>query len=279
MKTFHSVLGPAVVALLVACPALASAQGEDDPNIVIEGAEEVPGDAPGADGAGRAGGAGGAGAGGSAGAVRPAGGAAVDGTLEQRVAALEAELAAVREAVREEDDDDDAFDLQFQLRGGWFHLAHNHRDDVFAPDTQQRGWMAGIGMVMPIDRDMGPVDLFGFIHLEYRQMGTGEDFRSPATGQRGTISYINLVGGPQLAFPVSETITPYVQTGVNLMTRSHPSEAFTHLDLGGVLGAGVDIAVHDHASFGLEYRYTWFGVADLEDEDYGQLAAYLGLDF
>ena len=263
MKTFHSVLGPAVVALLMGCPALASAQGADDPEIGIEGAG--PGGAAGAGAPGAAGGA--------------AGGAAVDGTLEQRVAALEAELAAVREAVREDEEDDDAFDLQFQLRGGWFHLAHNHHDDLFAPDTQQRGWMAGFGLVTPIDRDMGPVDLFGFIHLEYRQMGTGDDFRSTATGRKGTISYINLVGGPQLAFPVNEMITPYLQTGLNLMIMSHPSDAFTHLDLGAVLGAGVDIAVHDHASFGLEYRYTWFGVADLEDEDYGQVAAYLGLDF
>ncbi|MEZ6184396.1 MAG: hypothetical protein R3F62_05210 [Planctomycetota bacterium] len=41
----------------------------------------------------------------------------------------------------------------------------------------------------------------------------------------------------------------------------------------------LSFALHEHVSLGVEYKYTWFGVADQEEEDYGQATAYLGFNF
>lgn len=92
-----------------------------------------------------------------------------------------------------------------------------------------------------------------------------DDGAHPATGRSAPL--------------VSDTIRPFVLVGANMQVCSPPQDPITYLDLGFVAGLGVDVKLHERVSVGLDYKFTWFGVADQEEEDYGMLGAYIGFNF
>ena len=213
--------------------------------------------------------------------------------LDARLRALEADEAAARD---DDDDDDDDEEWQLQLRGGWFHLEEDHDDELRKNDGHDHGWAAGVGLDVPVwtdigrdrdddgdrDRDRdddGGVDLLTHIAIEYRQIEGDDHYDSIVDGSDGEISYLNFVIAPKLRFEVTEVFRPYVLAGGNIQVVSPAEDEDSFLDLGFALGGGVDLRVHERMSIGLEYRYTWFGVADQEDEDYGQVTTYVGFNF
>lgn len=202
-------------------------------------------------------------------------------SLEERMEALTREMQELRKELDEleKKKDDGLSGWQLQLRGGWFTLAHNHRDHVFSSDDHQHGWSVGVGLVAPLWEDLGPVDLLGHLSIDFRQTAYSTTFSAPITGEKGTQNYLNIIVAPMLRFELSEMIRPYVLAGLNIQVTSPPQDAITYLDLGAVVGLGVDLRVHERVSIGLDYKYTWFGVADQEEEDYGLLGAYLGFNF
>ena len=212
----------------------------------------------------------------------PAEAPAAEESLEARLAALEAEMQAMRQELDAEEAEESSLTdgWQLQLRGTWFTLQHNHRQSVFAGgDDHQHGWGIGASLVMPLWTDLGPIDLLGDLTLSYRNVAYSTTFRAPITNSSGTISYVNVEVAPKLRFNVSETIRPFVLIGFNMQVSSPPQDAITYLDLGLLLGAGLDVKVHERISVGFDYRYTFFGVADQDDEDYGGLTGYVGFNF
>lgn len=200
--------------------------------------------------------------------------------LEQRVAALDAELERLKQRLDDEEDDSDLSGWQLQIRFGWVNLAHNHRNSVFKADDHQHGWSLGVGFQAPLWRDLAPsVDLYGHLAIEYRQIAYSTVARAPITNASVTINYLNVTVAPTVLFRVSDVVRPFVFTGFNMQVASPPEDGIGYLDLGWALGCGVDFALHEHVSLGVEYKYTWFGVADQEEEDYGQATAYLGFNF
>ncbi len=210
-------------------------------------------------------------------------GAAAKVSVEDQLLALSEELAALKELMKKSEgpreDEADLSGWQLQLRGSWFNLAHNHRDNIFSTDDHQNGWGLGVGLVMPLWLDMGPVDLTGHLILDYRQLGSSTEYTAPITATKGTASYLNIIAGPSIRFPLSDMIKPHVFFGLNMQVVSPPEDPISYLDLGAALGCGVDIMMHERISLGLDYRYSWFGVADQEDEDYGSASLYLGFNF
>lgn len=210
-----------------------------------------------------------------------------DPALEARMAALEQELALMRKKMEDEaaaaakEEKSLLSGWQLQLRGMWFTMAHNHRDNVFSGDDHQHGWAAGVGFMIPLWNELGggPIDLNGHLSIDYRQLAYSTEFTAPVTGVKGTASYLNVIAGPVLRLAVSDTIRPFVLVGANMQVCSPPQDPITYLDLGFVAGLGVDVKLHERVSVGLDYKFTWFGVADQEEEDYGMLGAYIGFNF
>lgn len=205
--------------------------------------------------------------------------AASNESLERRLEALTQEMRELRKELDEGKKDEELSGWQLQLRGGWFTLAHNHRDHVFSADDHQHGWAVGVGLVAPLWEDLGPIDLLGHLSIDYRQTAYSTTFTAPITGAKGTMSYLNIIVAPMIRFEVNDLIRPFVLAGLNMQVSSPPQDAITYLDLGAVLGLGVDIRLHERVSLGVDYKYSWFGVGDQEEEDYGLLGAYLGFNF
>ena len=123
------------------------------------------------------------------------------------------------------------------------------------------------------------IDLCAYMTLEYRQIEGDGHYRSIIDGSKGTISYLNAVVAPMIRFEATELVRPFVMIGANMQVASPADDQDSHLDLGLLLGLGIDLRVHEHVSLGMDYRYTWFGVADQDDEDYGQLSTYIAFNF
>ena len=71
--------------------------------------------------------------------------------VEARLTTLEQELAKLR-AEHEQGEERSLFSgWQLQLRGGWFTLAHNHRNNVFSRDDHQHGWSAGVAFMITVE--------------------------------------------------------------------------------------------------------------------------------
>jgi opacity protein-like surface antigen len=203
--------------------------------------------------------------------------AAPDQTLEERVAQLEQEL----DALQADDAEDELSGWQVQLRAGVFHLAHNRRSDILAGGSNsQYGWNMGVALVAPLWPGLGPIDLAATVQIDYRQVRYSPDYRSPLTGASGSISYVNVAALPTIRLPLADGMfTPFVCLGPTMQVASPPKDGVTYLDLGFTLGAGFDLRLHPRISLGLDYKFTWFGVGDQEDEDFGLLASYLGFNF
>lgn len=202
--------------------------------------------------------------------------------LDPRIEELRREVQALRAEVEgkgAEKKKAEPSGWQFQLRGGWFTLAHNHRTDILSGDDHQHGWSAGVGLVIPVMPDLGPVDLLANLAIEYRQVAYSTVYRSALTNESGTISYLNIVACPMVRFELSEVIRPFVLAGLNMQVATPPTDAVTYLDLGVTVGLGLDFKVHERISVGCDYRYSWFGVSDQENEDYGLLSGYIGFNF
>ena len=195
-------------------------------------------------------------------------------------------VQAATEETEEEEEEDETLGFQLQLRAGWFHLAHNNRNRALAGGNEDNdGWTTGVALVFPLFEELGPIDLLGYLAIEYRQLGKSDDHNvnvtlGAVTGKsKGTISYLNIVWGPTIRIPVSEMIRPFISLAGNFSVNSPPNDSVTYLDLGATLGFGLDLKVHERLSFGLDYRYTWLGVADSERLDYCQLGCYVGFNF
>jgi len=208
----------------------------------------------------------------------PAGGE----SLEAKVNRLERE---VNELKAKRDSKDDRIKLsgwQLQLHGQWFTNAQDHDEgieDIFKSDNSNDGWGIGVGLMAPLWPDLGPISLYGYLGIDYRQLGSSPDYTAPITGQRGTVSYLNIVAAPTIQFTATEMLRPFVRLGANMQVASPPTDAISYLDVGFLLGGGVDVRPHERLSLGVTYDYTWFGVADQEDEDYGVLTVYVGFNF
>lgn len=222
-------------------------------------------------------------------------------SLGARLQRVEAELAELqRQAGATQEGHDDLSGWQLQVRGEWFHQAHQHNgigvvngaavlgnDAILANDAEDDGWGLGVALEMPLWDGLGPIDLRGYLSITYRQVKNGK-FRSAiattlvggaVTARNGTVSYLNIIAGPQIRIPVTEMIRPFVFVGMNMQVISPTSDAITYLDIGATVGAGVDLRLHRRLSVGLDYRYSWFGTADQEEEDYGAMGIYLGFNF
>ena len=195
--------------------------------------------------------------------------------LRREVQTLRAEVDAMGQKPKEKA----LSGWQFQLRGGWFTLAHNHRNDILSGDDHQHGWAVGIGLAAPLWTDEGPVDLLAHLSIDYRQVAYSTVYTSALTAQKGTISYLNIVACPMVRFALTDAIRPFVLAGLNMQVATPPTDAVTYLDLGVTVGLGLDFKVHERISVGFDYRYSWFGVGDQEDEDFGLLSAYVGFNF
>ena len=208
-----------------------------------------------------------------------------EGGHSARLAKLESELAELRRQVDEAEAEGESAGealltgWQFQLRAGWHTLAKNHRKNVFKNDDHQHGWMAGIAIQAPVYRELGPVDLYAMLQIEYRNLAYSTVTRAPITNASVTISYLDITAAPTLKFEVSEALTPYVFAGMTMQVASPPEDDISYLDLGATLGLGVDFKVTEKISVGAEYKYSWFGVASQERQDYGQLSGYVGFNF
>lgn len=211
-------------------------------------------------------------------AASPAPEVVTQAQLEQKFAELRAELDALKKDVAE-DDEDDLLGWQLQLRGAWHTVFKNHHDNTFKRDDHQHGWGIGLGLMVPLWPELGPLDLYGHLAIEYRQLAYSTVYTAPITGAKGTISYVDITAAPALRFSINDMLTPYAFTGFVIQVASPPDDAISYLDLGLTVGAGLDIKVHERISFGLEYKLTWFGVADQEEEDYGQATGYVGFNF
>ncbi|HBP17653.1 MAG TPA: hypothetical protein DEA08_07660 [Planctomycetes bacterium] len=208
-----------------------------------------------------------------------------DGGHSERLAKLESELAELRKKVDEAEGEGESpgeallSGWQFQLRAGWHTLAKNHRSNVFKRDDHQHGWMAGIAIQAPIYRELGPVDLYAMLQIEYRNLAYSTVTRAPITNASVTISYLDITAAPTVKFKVTEALSPYVFAGMTMQVASPPEDDISYLDLGATLGLGVDFKVTKKISVGAEYKYSWFGVASQERQDYGQLTGYIGFNF
>jgi hypothetical protein len=234
-------------------------------------------------------------------------GTAPPGSLEARVAALEEELA------REREDDDDDEDWVIRLRGGYFKLDHRPERRLLPIDRDDNeGWAVGIDLLAPIwdgdddrpaternddgtivryedrdddgdrDDDDLPLDAYMRLSLDYRHLG--DDETTGISGGEGAANYLDILFGPMIRFPIAdddgaELVIPYVFTGLDIVIADPDSEDGSGLDLGYVLGAGLELRVHPRIGVGVEYRHTWFGVADLEDEDYSQIDGFISFYF
>jgi len=204
--------------------------------------------------------------------------------IDPRIEELRREVQALRAEVDGKADKSKSKDKalsgwQFQLRGGWFTLAHNHRNDILSGDDHQHGWAVGIGLAVPLWTDEGPVDLLAHLSIDYRQVAYSTVYTSALTSEKGTISYLNIVACPMVRFALTDAIRPFVLAGLNMQVATPPTDAVTYLDLGVTVGLGLDFKVHERVSVGFDYRYSWFGVGDQEDEDFGLLSAYIGFNF
>ena len=139
--------------------------------------------------------------------------------------------------------------------------------------------MAGIAIQAPIYRDLGPVDLFAMLQIEYRNLAYSTVTRAPITNASVTISYLDITAAPTIKFEVTDALTPYVFAGMTMQVASPPEDDISYLDLGATLGLGIDFKVTKKISVGAEYKYSWFGVASQERQDYGQLTGYVGFNF
>lgn len=142
--------------------------------------------------------------------------------------------------------------------------AHHHHEHRYHAWDEDRGFGA---------------DFLMHLSLEYRQIEGDDHYNSIVNGSEGEISYLNLVAAPKLRLEVTPVFRPFLLAGLNVQLVSPAEDEDSDLDLGFLTGLGFDLRLHEHLSLGIEYRYTWFGVADQEDEDYGQLTLYMGMNF
>lgn len=240
--------------------------------------------------------------GGAGGAPPPGGGTAPGGAGGEGAAPpppgdLEARIARLEQQA-EDDDDDDRPEWVFRVHGGYFDLEEDPDDRVVPiDDDDDEGWAVGIDVFAPMwvpegDDDDGdgdgdgdaPFGTYMRFTLDYRQLGDDE---SSTGGGEGSVDYINFIVGPTLRFHLGADdddggdddggfgVIPYVYTGLNFMIASPPSDEVSELDLGWVIGTGVELRVTPRFGFGAEYQYTFFGVADMEDEDYHQVNVFV----
>lgn len=159
---------------------------------------------------------------------------------------------------------------------------HDDRDRGISDDSDRDGFDDDHDGQVDEDHqhhDHKAIDLCAYMTLEYRQIEGDGHYRSVIDGSEGTISYLNAVVAPMIRFEATELVRPFFMIGANMQVASPADDQDSHLDLGLLLGVGLDLRVHEHVSLGMDYRYTWFGVADQDDEDYGQLSAYIGFNF
>lgn len=213
----------------------------------------------------------------------------VDDSITVRLRALEREVNTLREELssRDKKKDDSALSsveelgFQLQLRGEYYVLAHNRRNDAFSPgEDEQFGFGGGIGLRLPLWIEIfDGVDLIGMLDIVYRQNNKSGQAEAPITGAKNTSSYANIIAGPQLRFRVTEDVAPFLFFGGNLQVQTPPTDGITYLDAGFMAGFGVDIRISKKLSFGLDYKYTWLGAGDQEESDYGSLGSYIGFNF
>lgn len=205
-------------------------------------------------------------------------------TLDQKVARLEREVRDLREQRSGEGEGKSKGDRiqlgwQLQLHGIWSENARDHGSSIFKNDQKEDGWGIGVGLMAPLWPDLGPVDLLGYLGIDYRQLGESATYTAPISGRRGTVNYLDIVVAPTIRFDATEMFRPFARLGANIQVASPPADQISYLDVGFLLGAGIDVCVIDRVSLGLTYDYTWFGVADQEKEDFGALTLYLGFNF
>lgn len=229
--------------------------------------------------------------------------AAAPGSLEERVAALEQEVDDLREEA------DRQGDWVIRLRAGYFNLDHRPEPRLFPTDRDDdEGWAVGVDLFAPLwgarenrrsdarrrdrerdrdDRDDGdrfddddddvPVELYMRLSLDYRHLGNDET--TGLGGREGTLNYLDVLLAPTLRFPIGDVVVPYVFTGLDIVIADPGSSSGSGTDLGYVAGVGIEFRVHPRIGVGTEYRHTWFGVADLEDEDYHQVDGFVSFYF
>jgi opacity protein-like surface antigen len=201
--------------------------------------------------------------------------------LERQVLQLGQELERSKKSQSEDSDEIDDMGFQLQLRFEYYTLAHNRRNDVFSPgEDEQFGLGGGIGLRLPLwIQIFDGVDLLGFLDIVYRQNNKSGTATAPISGVENTSSYANIIAGPQIRFSVSETIRPSIFIGGNLQVQTPPTDGITYLDAGFTAGAALDIRATKKVSIGFDYKFTWMGVGDQEDSDYGSGGVYVGFNF
>lgn len=224
---------------------------------------------------------------------------AAPGSLEERVAALEQEVDDLREEAERDGD------WVIRLRAGYFNLDHRPEPRLFPTDRDDdEGWAVGVDLFAPLwgarenrrsdarrrdrerERDDGepfdddddvPVELYMRLSLDYRHLGNDET--TGLGGREGTLNYLDVLLAPTLRFPIGDVVVPYVFTGLDIVIADPGSSSGSGTDLGYVAGVGIEFRVHPRIGVGTEYRHTWFGVADLEDEDYHQVDGFVSFYF
>ncbi|MDF1666065.1 MAG: hypothetical protein P1V97_30185, partial [Planctomycetota bacterium] len=189
-----------------------------------------------------------------------------DESITIRLRALEREVNSLRDELSSRDkksderlEDERDLGFQLQLRGEYYRLTHNRRNDAFSPgEDEQFGFGGGIGIRLPLWIEIfDGVDLIGMLDIVYRQNNKSGQAKAPITNATNTSSYANILAGPMLRFSVSETVLPFIFFGGNLQVQTPPTDGITYLDAGFMAGGGVDFKITKKVSIGLDFKFYW----------------------
>lgn len=149
------------------------------------------------------------------------------------------------------------------------------------------------GLDIALSRDFGPGTLLGEIMLDYSRFSKKRVTQTTTTlpeldgvgthnTKEVTVSELVVAVAPKYRFDRigSGKVRPWIiPAGVAFMVNSPPSDDTTYLDIGYHLGAGVEYAVKDFLSVGIDYRHTIASGDPGIKASYSTAAVYLGINF
>ncbi|MCB9072274.1 MAG: outer membrane beta-barrel protein [Bdellovibrionaceae bacterium] len=188
-----------------------------------------------------------------------------------------------------------SFGGQVFYRGGFSSLKESRGGQVFTDtgganglNDKKNGWNIGAGLDLPMFTEMGPGDLLGEVMVEYVRYSKQEvrvatsALLSGSDNSRVTVSALNVLIAPKYKFSgfLDGKLRPWIiPVGLSFLVNSPPTNNTTYLDIGYHVGAGIEYAIIENLSLGLDYRATLSFHENDIDTSYSTFSFYAGINF
>ena len=145
---------------------------------------------------------------------------------------------------------------------------------------------AGLNLALTDPADMNGLVLLGEIFVEYSRFSKKTVLQTTSALLGGTntsdvhVTELNVTIAPMVRYDGWKVVRPFfIPIGLAFLVNSPPSNDTTYLDIGLHFAGGLDFALIDAISLGIDFRYTYTFDQSNTNSSYLSTGAYAAVNF